>query len=222
MKNWAYYLLFLGICALSLLAIQQDWLSFIGDKRLVSALLSEQSASGLMVIVISGALFTAIGGPRQIVALVLGYSLNWFYGTLLSTAIALLGATLCFYTARLLLRYSLKARFSRHLLKFNKLLRNNAVIKVCAVRLLPIGSNLMTNLIAGCSNVQFLPFLVGSGMGYLPQMLIFAMAGAGIGATDYYLFSLSIALFLIALVSSYYVKRLQSNRVSLIANSNSP
>ena len=48
------------------------------------------------------------------------------------------------------------------------------------VRLLPVGSNVLTNLIAGVSRVRPVPFFAGSAVGYLPQTLAFALVGSGV------------------------------------------
>jgi uncharacterized membrane protein YdjX (TVP38/TMEM64 family) len=82
--------------------------------------------------------------------------------------------------------------------QFDQRFREQTALKVLMVRLLPVGNNLLTNLIAGCSGIRFLPFIVGSTVGYLPQMLIFALSGAGIGNADKYQLMLSVVLFILA------------------------
>ena len=42
------------------------------------------------------------------------------------------------------------------------------------------------------------PFLFGSTLGYLPQMLVFALAGAGIGNANAYQLAVSIGFFILA------------------------
>ena len=49
-----------------------------------------------------------------------------------------------------------------------------------ALRLLPVGSNLALNLLAGLGRIPVLPFLAASAIGYLPQTLIFVLLGEGV------------------------------------------
>ena len=48
------------------------------------------------------------------------------------------------------------------------------------IRFLPVGSNLVTNLVAGVSAIPTGWFLLGSLAGYTPQTLIFALLGNGV------------------------------------------
>ncbi|CAN0595713.1 unnamed protein product, partial [Ectocarpus sp. 12 AP-2014] len=160
--------------------------------------LHSHGLEGLLAIILAGAVFTGLGAPRQMLAFALGFALGGFNGTLASTGATALGATGCFLTARWLLRDSLLLRYSRQMRQFDELFREQTLLKVLLIRLLPVGSNLATNLLGGCSHIRLLPFLIGSTIGYLPQMLVFALAGAGIGAANQYQLLLSIVLFIIA------------------------
>jgi uncharacterized membrane protein YdjX (TVP38/TMEM64 family) len=64
------------------------------------------------------------------------------------------------------------------------------------LRLLPVGSNLATNLAAGVSGVRALPFIAGSGLGFIPQTVIFALLGSGIHLDPGLRISTGIVLFL--------------------------
>lgn len=212
MQNWLRWLLFAAIGGLCLVAVKQGWLDFLTDENQVAAFLKAQGVLGLMIVTAAGTLYTAVGGPRQLLAFVLGFALNSVYGTLLSTVITVLGATACFYTARLLLQQSLSQRLGQRMERFDRLFQDNTATKILMVRLLPVGSNLVTNLLAGCSGIRFLPFALGSGIGYLPQMLIFALAGAGIGNANHYQFAVSVALFIVASLLGGYLYHQQRNQ----------
>ena len=75
------------------------------------------------------------------------------------------------------------------------------------IRLLPVGSNLLTNLFAGATHVPARGFMLGSVLGYLPQMLIFSFAGAGIGLSDHHQLGISIGLFILSSVIGAYLYR---------------
>ena len=198
MFNGSRWLAFAVLALVGYLAIRNGWLDFIADRTQVASYLHSHGIEGLLAITLAGAIFTGIGAPRQLLAFVLGFALGGINGTLVSTLAATIGASGCFFTARWLLRTSLARRFDRRMRQFDELFQEQTLLKVLMVRLLPVGSNLVTNLVAGCSGIRFLPFLAGSVLGYLPQMLVFALAGAGIGTADEYQLILSVALFILA------------------------
>ena len=63
-----------------------------------------------------------------------------------------------------------------------------------------MGSNLVTNLAAGVSGVRALPFIAGSGLGFIPQTVIFALLGSGIHLDPVLRISTGIVLFLISVM----------------------
>lgn len=212
MPTWLRWLLFALIGGLGLTAVRLGWLGFLTDENQMAGYLHAQGVRGLLVVSAAGTLYTAAGGPRQLLAFVLGFALDSLYGTLLSTLITLFGAATCFYTARLLLRTSLIRRFGHRMARFNQLFQTHTATKILMVRLLPVGSNLLTNLLGGCSSIRFSAFALGSVLGYLPQMLIFALAGAGIGQADHYQFVLSVALFIVASLLGGYLYHQHRNQ----------
>ena len=66
------------------------------------------------------------------------------------------------------------------------------------IRFLPVGSNLITNLLAGVSSVRPLPFVAGSLIGYLPQTVIFVLLGSGIHVQPMVRSALSVLLFVVS------------------------
>ncbi|WP_339806264.1 VTT domain-containing protein [uncultured Marinobacter sp.] len=212
MFNGFRWLAFTLLAIVGYLATRNGWLNFMADSALIANYLHNHGNEGIMAIFLAGALFTGIGAPRQILAFVLGFSLGGVNGTLVSTLATALGAAGCFFSARWLLRAPLTRRFGQPMRQFDELFRKQTFLKVFIVRLLPVGSNLATNLVAGCSGIRFLPFLAGSTLGYLPQMLVFALAGAGIGNADRSQLVLSVALFIIASVIGALLYHTQRTR----------
>jgi uncharacterized membrane protein YdjX (TVP38/TMEM64 family) len=72
------------------------------------------------------------------------------------------------------------------------------VVKTIVIRLLPIGNNLVTNLIVGVTAVKARYFIFGSLIGYIPQMAIFALMGKGVVVLSVWKIGLSIVLFIIS------------------------
>ncbi len=217
MFSWTRWLAFSALALVGYLAIQNGGLEFFADRALVASYLHSHGIEGLLAITLAGAFFTGIGAPRQLLAFVLGFALGGINGTLVSTLAAAIGATASFFSARWLLQTSLTRRFGQRMSQFDELFRDQTLLKVLMVRLLPVGSNLATNLIAGCSGIRFVPFLAGSTLGYIPQMLVFALAGAGIGTAEEYQLTLSVALFILA--SMIGAMLYQNQRARTLANS---
>ncbi|SFR49720.1 Uncharacterized membrane protein YdjX, TVP38/TMEM64 family, SNARE-associated domain [Marinobacter gudaonensis] len=200
MPNGSRWLAFAALVLFGYLTIHYGWLDFITNQNAVADYLQTHGAAGLLGLTLSGAVFTGLGAPRQVLAFVSGFALGGLNGTAISTLATAMGAAGCFLTARWLLAKSLQQRFGHRMQQFDRLFRDQPLIKVMMVRLLPVGSNLVTNLVAGCSGIRFYPFLAGSTLGYLPQMLVFALAGAGIGSADSYQLAISSGVFILASV----------------------
>lgn len=144
----------------------------------------------------AGALATALAFPRQIVAMLAGYAFGFAAGTVLAILAALLGCMLAFTVARGLGRVPLQSRFGPRIRKLDTFLGQHPFSMALALRLLPLGSNALISLLAGLSSVRGLPFFAGSAVGYLPQSLIFALAGSGISVDPTLRLSLATVLLL--------------------------
>jgi len=179
----------------------------LADSNWVAHYVEEQGAAALLVLLFSGALFTAAGAPRQVLAFVFGFTFGGINGALLGTLATMLGCILSFYIARLTMRGSLQRRFGKRLQKFETLIIHKTWLKVLMIRLLPVGNNLLTNLAAGTTSVSALSFFSGSLIGYLPQMLIFGFAGAGVGLSDHSQLIISLGLFIISSLIGAYLYR---------------
>ncbi|MDE0539706.1 MAG: SNARE associated Golgi protein, partial [Rhodospirillales bacterium] len=75
------------------------------------------------------------------------------------------------------------------------------------IRLLPAGSNFLTNLAAGVSSARFPLFLAGSAIGYIPQMVVFALLGSGINLDPGLRISASVVLFFVSAGLGIYLFR---------------
>lgn len=219
MKRWLKLAGVPLLVALLIVAIEQGWLKHLTDRQWVADYL-HQGPWALVFLLGTGALFTAVGGPRQVLAFVFGYALGGWIGMAVSTLCTVIGAAMCFSTSRWLLRGTVSRRFGRRLTRLESLLENKTWLKVLMIRLLPVGSNLLTNLLAGATHVRELPFLAGSLLGYIPQMLVFSLIGSGIGVSDQYQLVLSIVLFVIAsLIGTYLYRSRVSREMSDLINS---
>ena len=134
------------------------------------------------VFVAVGAVFTALGLPRQVIGFLGGFAFGVIWGTVLATVGSGLGCWLASAYARFAARDFVAGRLGGRVAKLDGFLRQEPFTMALAIRLFPLGSNLITNLAAGVSSIPLVPFVVGSTLGYAPQNFIFALFGAGLNA----------------------------------------
>ncbi len=162
---------------------------------------------GETLFVAAGTLFVAAGLPRQLIAFLGGYAFGFAQGGVLGLVTAVFGCVGAFYYARLLGRGVVRARFAGRIKKFDSFLHHNPFSMTLLVRLLPVGSNLATNLVAGVSSVRGLPFVFGSAIGYIPQTAVFALVGSGINLDPTFRIGLGVVLFVISSVLGVWLYR---------------
>jgi len=166
-----------------------------------------QGIAGEVLFVGLAMIATGIGLPRQIVSSLAGYA----FGIWLGSGLMLLGTTLgcigSFYYARLLARGPVQRKFSGRIRRLDDFLHDNTFSMTLLIRMLPVGSNVATNLAAGVSSVRATPFFLGSAIGYFPQTVIFALLGSGVAVDPAQRISLSIVLFVASGLLGVYLYR---------------
>lgn len=149
-------------------------------------------AAGILALLLSGALATAVGVPRQLLALIGGYAYGWGVAVIVGTLAATLGCYLTFRVSRRLLASRVRARWPRQVAQLDGLLADDVALKILVLRLQPLGTNMLTNITAGVAQLPVAAFIGASMVGYVPQMLVFALLGDGIrlGSTTHLVISL--------------------------------
>ncbi|MBV7317164.1 TVP38/TMEM64 family protein [Shewanella sp. NIFS-20-20] len=205
--------LLFSIVMLLILAEENDLFSQLTNTHWLSQYIQDNGHWALFTLSVSGIAFTAIGGPRQLIATMFGFCYGGLNGAIWSTGIAIIGALLAFYSARFIFKDLLEQHFQRKLDMFNHVFSRDAWIKVMTIRLLPVGSNLVTNLLAGSTRISATSFTLGSLIGYLPQMLIFSFIGAGISFSDRGQLMVSLCLIVLSvfLIGFLRHRRLKQN-----------
>ncbi len=189
--------LILSLIALGLL-VKNAGLDHLFDRDWINTNVRGHGYQGFGVFLAAGALITAIGLPRQIVAFFGGYVFGAVSGAVVAAVAALGGCLLAFYYARWFGRAVVRRMFPEKLRRFDGFIGGDPFSMTLLIRLLPVGSNLITNLIAGVSSIPRLRFFAGSFVGYLPQSLIFALAGSGLTVDSRWRIATSVVLFVLA------------------------
>ena len=188
-------------------ALQSGGLGGVFNQNWVDENVRGAGVKGNFIFLFGAGLFIALGLPRQIVSFLGGYA----FGLLLGTSLALMatgfGCVISFTFARFMGREFVSTRFPARLKKANSFLKHNSFSMALLIRLLPLGSNLVTNLVAGVSSASATGFLAGSVLGYIPQTVIFALLGSGINLDPVFRITSSVLLFVLSAALGIYLYR---------------
>ncbi len=194
-----------------------DWTISLIEKLNWQQEGSAQLLSTLLLFVFLS-LGTSIGLPRQIAALVAGINLGALVGGIIATLAATLGCLITFTVSRYLLSDKITQKYPEQLTKLSDFLSEQTFLKAIVIRILPLGSNFITNIIAGVSKVSMRAYVSGSFVGFIPQMIIFSLAGSGIRLGAQNELIASGILFVIALlISAYLVKKHKKRQAAKLA-----
>jgi uncharacterized membrane protein YdjX (TVP38/TMEM64 family) len=166
------------------------------DAGWVDAQVRGKGLSGDALFVLVGAVAIGIGLPRQAVCFLGGYAFGFAEGLGWSMLASMIGCCGAYFYARFMGRGPVAARFPDRIAQVDSFLAGNTLSMTLLLRLLPIGSNLLTNLAAGVAAVAALPFFAGSLLGYLPQTVVFTLLGSGIQVDPLFRIGASVILFL--------------------------
>lgn len=172
------------------------------DERVVG-----KGLAGELLFLALGSIMCAVGVPRQVIAFGGGYAFGLIPGVAIAAAAQIIGCAVDFFYARLFGQSFVKGRFGGKIQRVDSFLRGYPFSMTLLIRLLPVGSNIITNLAAGVSSVPALPFLLGSLIGYLPQTIIFGLLGSGIHLDTVFRTALSVALFVVSGIISVALYR---------------
>ncbi len=190
-------MLFVSLVLLGVL-LRTTEMGVVFNEGWIDTVVRGRGWTGYLIFVGVGWGVTSIGLPRQLVGFLAGYAFGFVLGTGLALAATTLGCITAFAFARLLGRDLVASRFSAKIRRIDDFLSDNPFSMTLLIRFLPLGSNFATNLAAGVSNVSAVPFVAGSGLGYVPQTLVFALVGSGISLEPELRIGLSAVLFVVS------------------------
>lgn len=172
---------------------------------MVTGWLSRFGLAGWLTITLAAGVAMVFGFPRQVVAFYFGSLLGAAGGVALSLVACCLSCIGGFWIARRFLSHWVKRRFPHLFRQLKPVMDARPYSATLAIRLFPVGSNALTNLVAGVTPVSGSAFLLASAAGYLPQLVVFALLGAGIEQVSAWQFSVSLILFAVSVGLSAYI-----------------
>ncbi|QOL26195.1 VTT domain-containing protein [Thalassotalea sp. LPB0316] len=178
----------------------QLWLSQESIAQWITTWLPAQYWLQVLSLFTFFSLALTLGLPRQFAAIACGYILGQWHGMLVGLVAA---TTACFFTAilaRTLFANVVTKKFAKQQQAIYQFLSVNEFTKALIIRLLPVGSNFLTNVIAGSCRIKLTPFVAGSALGFIPQMLVFSLVGAGVKLSSGAHLAVAGGLFLLALI----------------------
>ncbi|MFT8678725.1 TVP38/TMEM64 family protein [Gluconacetobacter sp.] len=146
----------------------------LGDTALL-----RDGMAGRMVFLLVGSAICAVGLPRQLVCFAAGVAYGAPEGIVLASLATLAGAAGGFGWARGVGRASVRRRLAGRLARLDGFVTAHPFTAILTIRLLPVGSALMLNLLAGVSGAGFVPFMLATLLGSLPQTVVFVLLGGG-------------------------------------------
>lgn len=176
--------------------------------------LESKGRVGMLVFFIVGALATSIGLPRQMLAFISGIAYGVAPGVVLSLCAAILGCYLTVNLSRWLFAEKVAQRYPKVIAQLQLFIQDDVFIKILVLRLQPLGTNLLTNVCVGLTAIPIRVFLAASALGYVPQMLVFALLGSGIRVGSNFQLALSVVLLMISILLGVLLYRRHRGRIA--------
>jgi uncharacterized membrane protein YdjX (TVP38/TMEM64 family) len=167
--------------------------------------LETAGAAGAAMFLLLGMLATAVGLPRQLAAFIGGLAYGVSLGLTLSLLAALAGCIVTVTVSRNFFAAYVVGRFPKPIAVLENLVKTDFFLKVLVLRLQPFGTNLLSNVCIGFTSASLAKYVAASAVGYIPQMLVFSLLGAGVRVDSQAQLSLSIALLIISILLGVYL-----------------
>lgn len=205
MKSLLKPLLLALVLGLAFFSIHLGWWGPVTEDVLLRQLFAQHWAVAWPLFVVGSVVYTALGGPRQVLALSCGILFGGFTGALIGTLLTGFGALLTMLAVKRLGLVWVRNHYARKIALVKAVLAEDTWIWVCVIRLLPVGSNLVTNIAAALSDLRLRAVFFGSLPGYLPQMLVFSYVGAGFALHDSSKLWMSLAALVVSTALGVYL-----------------
>ncbi len=175
------------------------------DKEWMDNFVRNQGVQGVVIYLGIVTILTAMGIPRQACSLLGGYIFGMWLGTLFATIANAMACCLCFCYARFLGQKWIREKYAHKMQNFTDFICQSPFMLTLVVRIIPLGSNFLTNFLAGVSPIPARSFLSGSAIGFSIQNFIFATMGSGLHLEGTRKFIISAILYIVSLSLGFWV-----------------
>ena len=172
------------VLTLAFVSLHYGWWGDVTEASLMQSLFQQHWAIAWPAFAAGAVVYTALGGPRQVLAFACGYLMGGWWGGVVSSVLTGLGALLTMSVVRHAGLAWLRQRHARRIDLIRQVLGQDTWLWILIIRLMPVGSNLLTNMAAALAGLSRRAVLLGSLPGYLPQSLLFSYAGRGFALQD--------------------------------------
>lgn len=173
---------------------------------------------GRCVFLVGATVWCAFGLPRQVAGFAAGLAYGLVEGTLLITLSATAGCVAGFYWARWGGQAWARVRLGQRFARMDAMLTQQPFLSILTLRLLPVGSALLLNILGGVSGMRLLPFVGATVLGGLPQNLVVVLLGSGVKLNAWWQTALGGGLFLASALLGLWLWR-RSRLVTLMPSS---
>jgi len=178
-------ILIAGLIAFFALGLNR-YLSFetLRDHR--HALLTWVDTAGVLAVLTYMAVYVVVvafslpGGT--VLSIAGGFLFGVVWGSIYIVISATIGATVLFLIARTALSDFLRARAGRWLHTMEAGFRDNALSYLLVLRLIPLFPFFVVNLVPAFLGVSLSTYVIGTAIGIIPGVFVYASVGAGLGS----------------------------------------
>ena len=194
-----------AVLTLAFVSLHYGWWGSVTEEDLLRQLFQQHWAIAWPAFALGSIVYTAAGGPRQLLAFSCGYLMGGFVGGVVSALLTGFGALLTIAVVRRMGMDWLRQRHGQKIEGLRRVLAEDTWLWICIIRLMPVGSNLLTNVAAALAGLSRRGVFLGSLPGYLPQSLLFSYAGRGVALQDSSKIWMSFALLVVSSVLAWYL-----------------
>jgi len=193
--------------------LEKSGIRYVINEAWIDEHISGNGFSGQLFFLAIGVVALSVGAPRQLISFLAGYAFGFKLGLLVALLVTSMACVIVFFCSRFIIKGYIQEKFSEKVRKADSFFRENTFSTTLLVRLLPVGNNVLTSLVAGASSAKAWGFLLGSTLGYIPQTLIFSLLGSGITIEPVIRIGVSIFLFILSgLLGIYLYQRYRYSR----------
>lgn len=181
---------------------------FLNDHTLL-----RRGIKGPLIFLSIAIIMCMVGFPRQLVCLTAGVVYGFWLGIFYATIATVIGALLAYNWARWL-GHEWGKKYLSHakLKKIHHFIQTNPFHTVLICRLMPVGSSVLLNTMAGIVGIPVMPFICATFLGSFPQTVVFVLLGGGIRIGHFGQITLSLLLLAVSILAGLILMKRSFNK----------